>query len=136
MSGRCWRKVAVGYNISKFTVKKLNGLTLPIQALYSHEKRDRQPYAPHLEDPEKGIWYIKWSDTIWIRGTTEESVILTVTSINMCGEWSGIIYQEVLYPALKESKGTLEAILIWESGDSINRIIVKDGEVKSEPVEL
>lgn len=32
--------------------------------------------------------------------------------------------------------GELEAVLIWERGDSISRLTVKDGEVKSEDVEI
>ena len=37
--------------------------------------------------------------------------------------------------ALKESKGELEAILIWEGGD-ISRLTVKDGLLKDVNIEL
>ena len=54
----------------------------------------------------------------------------------MCGEGSGTFKHLILDEALKESTGELEAVLVWEGGDSITRFIVKDGEVSESNIEL
>ena len=51
-------------------------------------------------------------------------------SLDCCGEGSGYFINEVLEPALENSKGELIASCVWEGGDTINQIIVKDGNVE------
>jgi len=54
---------------------------------------------------------------------------LDVDEIYFQGEKSGTFYQEIIKPMLKLSAGKLEAILIWEGGDSIIRLSVEDGKI-------
>jgi len=42
----------------------------------------------------------------------------------------------ILEPALKDNTGRLEAVCVWEGGDTINKLIVDNGEVKWENIEL
>lgn|ERR1700752_12808 len=127
----------MSHNITKWQTKRIEGLSIPLALLYNSTRRDNQPQAPHLEDPEKGVWFIKWSDTIWIRGTTEtDSMRLDVALMQMQDAWSEHIFFEVLLPALKQSRGQLEAVLTWAAGDSISKLTVKDGEVKEEAIDL
>ena len=61
---------------------------------------------------------------------------LHVTDIQCSGEGSGTIMFHILAPALEKSTGELVAVCVWEGGDSIDRIIVKDGKVMREDIEL
>ena len=62
--------------------------------------------------------------------------MLNVTSLNLTGEGSGALMDYVIEPALKLSKGYLEATIIWEGGDSVTKLIVSDGVLTNEPIEL
>jgi hypothetical protein len=42
----------------------------------------------------------------------------------------------VIKPALEKSKGRLVAARIWEGGDSVDRLVVVDGDVNEEDVDL
>ena len=61
---------------------------------------------------------------------------LYVDDFDVSGECSGNFMYYVLENALKKSKGYLNAILIWEGGDSITNLIVDDGKVSNEEYEL
>jgi len=43
---------------------------------------------------------------------------------------------EILEPAFKDSKGLFVASLVWEGGDSINRLTVEDGNILWEDIEI
>ena len=59
-----------------------------------------------------------------------------MTGFDMSGEGSGTFYNWILKPALKQSEGILEAVLIWEGGDSIQWLTVKAGKVTERDIEL
>lgn len=123
----------MSYNIDHWKTKKLENLKLPLSALFTHERKDWHPKVTQLAGTKNVV--IEGGCQQELVGTLDGDT-LTITGFNMTGKGSGTFYAWILEPALKQSKGVLEAVLIWEGGDSINRIIVKDGEVKSEPVEL
>jgi len=54
---------------------------------------------------------------------------IKVKDIKLYGEGSGTAYEEILKPALKKSTGYLSARLIWEGGDTIENIVVQDGDI-------
>lgn len=62
--------------------------------------------------------------------------MLLVSSIKAYGEGSGTALNWIIEPALQDSTGKLVAVRVWEGGDSIDRLIVDDGDVSSEPIEL
>ncbi len=62
--------------------------------------------------------------------------MIYVTEIQCYGEGSGSTYRDVLLPALKEGKGTLIVSCVWEGGDSLSRLIVRDGVVTEEDIEI
>lgn len=126
----------MSHNITKWKTKRVEGLILPLQPFYNAERFDNRPYAPHLEDPENGLWWIKWGDELWMRGTITDGDKLNVTQMSIQGPWSEHIYFDVLIPALEQSRGHLEAVLTWANGDSISRLTVSDGTIKDEQVEL
>jgi hypothetical protein len=70
-----------------------------------------------------------------IKGVINEERILEISEIDMVGEGSGIFFDWILIPAFEESTGTLEAAIVWEDG-KVERLIIKDGKVTNNEVEL
>ena len=62
--------------------------------------------------------------------------MLVVSEITIYGEGSGTCFFEILKPALAKSMGYLEAVLIWEGGDSISQLLVEHGMVTESDIEL
>ena len=107
-------------------------------AFFIHERKDWHPdfevvtYKPfrmRLQTYEFDIEGL-------LSGTQRENEVFEVTNINIVGEASGTFYEWILIPALKRSKGVLEAVLIWEGGDSIERLKVSDGIITSKKIDL
>ena len=122
----------MSYNIDTFKVKKLSELTIPIAAFFEHERSD---WHPEKEYDENGKLKLNCGCGQEITGSVDNN-ILKVESINMSGEGSGTFVGWILKPALAKSSGVLEAACVWEGGDCINRLIVSDGVVKWEDVEI
>lgn len=122
----------MSYNIDRWKTKKLNDLKIPLQAFYKHPRTDWHPVG--VAD-ETGLLKLRCGCEQEILGVVKDG-ILEVASFDMHGEGSGTFYNWILEPALKESTGELEAVLVWEGGDSILRLTVKDGKVASEDVDL
>ena len=111
----------MSYNIDSWKTKRLNNLTIPLEAFYRHARTDWHPSKPVVEDAETGAVTLKSGCEQEIKGMLKGGV-LTITDFNMTGEGSGTFYHWILEPALKESRGELEAVLVWEGGDSIQRL--------------
>ena len=126
----------MSYNIDTWRTKKLKDFTIPLNALYVHLDGRRSPGLPEYLVPGLPQVEIGLCELGKIVGTMLTNQTILVSEISMAGEASGTMYMECLEPALKESKGYLEAVLIWEGGDSITRLKVLDGVVTSEEIEL
>lgn len=61
---------------------------------------------------------------------------IKVTGISNYGIWSGQTWDYDFWEMLAQSKGRLVAVQIWETGDSITRLTVEDGNVTEEQVEV
>lgn len=122
----------MSYNITELVTKTCT-IKIPLDALYSVGREDWRPDNPELQ-PD-GSFIISCGCEQDIIGDISEN-ILTINELNMSGEGSGTFMNEVFEPALKQSMGELIAVRIWEAGDSIDKLIVKDGDVKTEKVEL
>lgn len=125
----------MSYNVDTFKVKVLEGLQLPIKSLYKHGRADWHPSEPELLNGETGLVRLQCGCEQTISGILKDG-ILFVTEIDMSGEGSGTFISWILEPALKESSGKLEASCVWEGGDSVNKLIVNDGTIKWEDIEL
>jgi len=131
----------MSYNISSFRTKRLEQLSIPFAALtvLSQELVDRG-WGSHLsaeirvKEKELAV-YIDFVEGEGVVGVLSGTNVI-VREICLMGEASGTAYREILLPALKTSTGILEAVLIWEGGESITRLIVNDGEVIEQDVEL
>ena len=60
---------------------------------------------------------------------------MLVDEVTNYGEGSGH-FNKHLKKLLEHSTGTLEAILMWEHGDSISKLIVQDSNVTETNIEI
>lgn len=125
----------MSYNIDTWKTKRLDNLTIPLEAFRRHERTDWHPLEPVIINAKTMEVSLACGCEQAIKGILKDGA-LEVTSFEMSGEGSGTFYNWILESALKESKGSLEAVLIWEGGDSISRLIVNEGTVRTEQVEL
>lgn len=128
-------KAQMSYDISTWKTKRLENLIIPLSAFYKHERSDWHPSQPTIVKAVTGEISLACGCEQEIKGILSGENI-RVTEFNMRGEGSGTFYNWILEPALQESTGILEAIMVWEGGDSINKLTAIDGKVETVPVEL
>lgn len=126
----------MSYNITHWETKQIGGLVIPIRRLTVSRGHgcilsvQRRPGDVLVITPTEG------GEIRGGRCKLDKEDALAVGAIRLRGEGSGTYYHEMLLPALKKSKGKLEAVLVWEGGEYINRLLVEDGQVAEEKVEL
>lgn len=123
----------MSYNIDRWKTKKLDNLIIPLAAFSKHSRKD---WHPRVSSD------INAKEVTLECGCGQEIVGLLVDGqlhvikLDMAGEGSGTFFNWILEPALKESRGQLEAVLVWEGGDSITKLTVDNGVVEQSDVEL
>jgi hypothetical protein len=126
----------MSYNISSQKVKKLENFKIPIASLYDKCKRDDwKPKQPEIKNVETNLVSIEFGCEQHITGILKEG-ILSVTEFDFTGEGSGVAMDYVLENALKDSSGLLQAILVWEGGDTIESFKVENGIITQTDIEL
>jgi len=125
----------MSYNIDTWKTKKLDNLVIPLQSFYEHERKDCHPSQPEIVDAETMEVELECGCEQTINGILQDG-FLKVTKLSMSGEGSGTFKSWIFDEALKKSTGYLEAVLIWEGGDSITRLIVDDGNLSEEEIEI
>ena len=123
----------MSYNIDRWKVKKLRNLRIPLTSFFKHERKDWHPKKKLEEDGS--LTLDGCFEEIVIHGTVEGGV-LCVDRLKCVGEGSGTFCHWILDPALADSTGLLEVVRIWEGGDSIDRLTVKDGVLTNEEIDL
>jgi len=123
----------MSYNIDTFKLKKVR-LTLPIDIKFDK-------YANWLEDGAianlaKGTWSVNDNAEGFEMHGRITKAGLEVTDVKVDGEGSGHDYEDLLKPLFIDYKGDLEAVMIWEGGDSINSISIVNGKVTEKKIEL
>lgn len=114
----------MSYNITRWNTKKLVDFKIPISAF-----KGLDCYISATGSATK-ITYIE----SWIEGTLNGDWLF-VTEIDIQSEGSGT-FMQMLRKILHQSTGELVAARIWEGGDSIDRIEVKDGVFVETPIEV
>lgn len=107
---------------------------IPLNALFIHTRKDWHPQHPKIINVETNEVIIECCCGQEIKAILKDGN-LHITEFEIYGEGSGTLMNWILEPALKQSTGELEAVLVWEGGDSITRLLVNNGELKSENVE-
>ena len=129
----------MSYNINTWKTKKLEGLVIPLTAFYDIsedlKRRGWELDDPSI-DPETFVATITGGAEVFECVGEVKDKNIHVSTIELYGDGSGTFMNEILEPALKQSRGQLEAVLIWEGGDSITRLNVNDGVVTENEVDL
>ena len=126
----------MSYNISSQKVKKLENFKFPIASLYDKCKRDDwKPNQPKIKDLERNLVTIEFGCEQHITGILDNG-ILSVTEFDFTGEGSGVAMDYVLENAFKDSTGLLQAILVWEGGDTIEAFKVENGVISQNDIDL
>jgi len=125
----------MSYNIDTWKTKKLENLVIPLKSLFIHEREDWHPNQPEIVNAETNEVSIECGCGQEIKAVLKNGN-LHITELKIYGEGSGTLMNWIIEPALEQSTGELEAILIWEGGDSISKLSVINGVLKSENVEL
>ena len=121
----------MSYNCDTFKTKVIKDFKFPVQSLYKHARTDWHPERENNDDGTVTFYNLGTELSGKIEGD-----IFHCESIDCSGEGSGTVMKWILEPAFKDSTGDLTASCVWEGGDSINRIIVKDGVVKWEDIDI
>ena len=122
----------MSYNIDNWKTKKLEDLRIPLKSFFPESNK---MWWPEKEWTDDGTLILRFVGGAEICGD-EIAEVVHVKKIEFYGEGSGISMHEIFEPALKESLGRLVASLVWDGGDSINKLIVNDGDVKWEDIEI
>jgi hypothetical protein len=130
----------MSYNITNWTTKQYKNFMIPLSTLYDLNSnlidRGWKPNNPIIKDISGDSLIIEINSLGFQATGRLISRNLYISTIACNDEGSGTFYHEILLPALKQSTGELEAILVWEGGDAITHLIVKDGEVTEKDIEL
>jgi len=117
----------MSYNIDTWRTKKIEAFTIPMVAFLVDGFDIRMTGTTSVQ-------ITGGSEMFRIKGQLVSGSVV-VDEIHNEGEGSGH-FADTLRCVLEESTGYLEAVLVWEGGDSITRLIVKDGEVTEVEIEL
>ena len=120
------------YNIDNWRTKKLEDLRIPLKSFF---QESNEMWWPEIEWMNKRELTLTFVDAAEIHGEVIDD-IFHIDKIEFYGEGSGTSMAETFEPALAQSKGKLVASLVWEGGDTINRLIVNDGVVEWEDIEI
>lgn len=119
----------MSYNLDNFRVVKVDNFRINPQRLDSMADAG----ALDMYKYDNGRWTIQFAfpEVGEMEGRrVNENGVFVVESIQLYGGGSGLFMSETLEPLLAEdSAGYLEAILVWEGGDSLQRMTVRDGQI-------
>lgn len=121
----------MSYNIDTWKTKKLVDLRIPLKAFFKHPRTDWHPEKEFQEDNHLTLRFMNSK----ISGKLKDE-ILFVEEMKISGEGSGTEMDWTIEPALQESTGELIASCIWERGDMINQLRVKDGSIEWVGIEI
>jgi hypothetical protein len=125
----------MSYDITSWTTLKIKNLSFNMEDFSYPPNRIKNGWSIQrsLDFKESGEHSLE-IDISTERGSISggfdfESNRITAEKCEIAGIGSGVAWFDCLLPALKKSRGYLEAIVIWESGDSVGLLTVKDGQV-------
>jgi hypothetical protein len=126
----------MSYNCDTFKIKTLQNLVIPLKSFYNQKYHDSSwiPDQPKLLNIDTSEVEINCGCGQTVTGILTNKLI-QVTELEMSGEGSGTFW-EYFEKILKTSTGILIGTRIWEGGDSVDRIFVINGDIRSENVEL
>lgn len=149
----------MSYNITAWRTKEIDGLRFRLTDAMEMMPKDMidRGYEPpvltceaHMEVPtqitsplqiipfvdvESPATIRVAGDCLVMNGKIDAEGVFWVNALGMTGEGSGHVCEFYLMPLLAKSSGKLRARLVWEGGDSIEKLRVVDGMIKSKNLE-
>lgn len=136
----------MSYNITAWKIQHFHlelPLTFDFQSwVQSQPRRDEKGYENTgrrwcLEDGDSDV-LINLAASTWklsmsgkeLSGIIKDDKLIAETLNSWTSDGSGILYNDILIPLFKEFKGNLEALVIWEGGDSLYQVRINDGIVE------
>ncbi len=120
----------MSYNIDTWKTKVLENFRIPMLVLHTDK------YTKIILNKNGTLTAHGYSECFEMVGT-EDNGDFVVTNITSYGDGSGTFHEDFFKNKwLPQSKGKLEAVLIWEGGDSITRIKSDDGVVEETEIDL
>lgn len=123
----------MSYNIDTWTTKACT-LRIPLPAVLAAIDNDYIT-GVYCNLATQAVFIEAAPECFEITATLEEGVVVVVQEISLWGESSGR-FLDVLIPILEKSTGQMRAVLIWEGGDSVERLIIENGAVSREEIDL
>ena len=139
----------MSYNITNMKVRELH-LELPLTFDFQHwlitqPDRDKRGYENTgkrwcLEDREPIAVQANLAAQTWkldilgceLSGEIVEGRLMTLALDGWKGDCSGDLYGDILLPLFRDLKGSMEALVVWEHGDTVEQVSIVDGVVKKE----
>ncbi len=118
----------MSYNISSWNTKKIDSLSIPLGVIQGLD------YTKVELQEENRISAVGLSEMFQLTGVLEGENV-QVSKICTGSEGSGSTWESFV-EMLRQSKGELIATQVWEGGDSITKLTVKDGKVIEEDIEI
>jgi hypothetical protein len=118
----------MSYNITAWRTKEISNLLIPLDTI------KELPYTD-VECKGTSIKADGLSEGFALEGNLIENNIVEVIKIETAYDGSGSTW-DLFLRMLEKSSGTLIATQIWEGGDSISKLIVSNGVVEQEEIEL
>ena len=119
----------MSYNITRWRVHEIVDLKVRAGLLDPSPDMIRRGWGNDVTFDDDGC-VCTYGDTARIVGHLNiRTEIFTITELDIHGEGSGTLWNEVISKALDASSGYLRATAVWEGGDEIQEIEVQDGYV-------
>lgn len=120
----------MAYNIDTWRTTSLVNFTIPLSIVQQLPCAEIEILLENKISVYGGV-----SGGFVLQGTLLLDGNICVEKIHHSGSSSGRTWYNLL-DALHHSKGIMVATQVWEGGDSISRLVVKDGVVEEENIEL
>lgn len=121
----------MSYNVTTFNVKETNNFRISIIDVLSNKALHHYNFALQFD----GDFKLCCSEsTITLSGETNGE--FNITDMSIMGESSGYIFEDVVVPLLKKTKGTMKSMIVWEGGDSVEKIEVDNGTVRRDEITI
>lgn len=121
------------WNISDFKVKELHDFKLNLDTI--RETIIQENGVVELSNYEIFNNTLIFFGGLEIKGQIKNEW-LVVTNFDWHGSWSGTVWRDILLPSFVTSTGTMIAVLIWEQGEEIEQITIKDGVIETKEIIL
>lgn len=131
-------------NITCWKTNKIENLVIPIKAFYPDVMREDWRLDEPEIDPKTGeitIWigegFVKGKPFPVLMNNETPGLVslktkaIVVDEIYIEGEGSGTYFTEFVQYILQNSRGRLNARLVWEGGESIELLTVENGILKT-----